>query len=90
MRELKQTKGNAYYKIAKVYADISIKHYVSKTVVFDGYDAGISIKENAHKRKHETTIIQYFTSPVILNWKGNRKNSFQWDNKQHLIKLISG
>lgn len=75
-QKLKQKKGDAYCKIAKVYADISIKNYGLKTVVIDEYDAGISTKENTHKKKHETKIIQYFISPVILNWKGTRKNSF--------------
>lgn len=82
MQKLKQKKGDAYCKIAKAYADISIKNYGLKTVVIDAYDAGISTKENTPKKKHETKILQYFISPVILNWKGTRKNSFHWDNKQ--------
>lgn len=38
-----------YCRIAKVYADFTIKHYELATVVFDGFGAGISIKDNTHK-----------------------------------------
>lgn len=71
IRKLKWKKGDTYWVVAKVYADFIIEHYGLAIVVSDGYDAGPSIKDNTHKRSHNTSIIQY----TFHSWYWTRKKA---------------
>ena len=51
LHKLKWKKGDTYGKIARAYADFTTKHYGTATVVFDGYGAGPSIKDNTQQRR---------------------------------------
>lgn len=79
IRKPKLKKGDTYCKIAKVYADFTIKHYGLATVVFVGYDAGPPIKNDTHKKNQQTCMNVVFISLVMLNSKANGNNSFQWE-----------
>ncbi|KAG1669042.1 Tryptophan 5-hydroxylase 2 [Nymphon striatum] len=86
----KWTRGDTYGKIAKTYADFTSKQYGSATVVFDGYLAGPSIKDNTHQRRGQATIhpIVNFTGETEFEGKKEEFLS-RGSNKQHLISLIS-
>ena len=90
IRKLKWKKRDTYSKIAKLYADFTIKHYGLATVVFDGYDAGPSIKDNTHKRRQKNIHypIVHFTGDTEFEGKQEEFLSLG-SNKQQLIKLIS-
>ena len=51
LHKLKWKKGDTYGKIVRAYADFTTKHYETATVVFDGYSAGPSIKDNTQQRR---------------------------------------
>jgi hypothetical protein len=89
IHKLKWKKGDTYNRIAKQYAEFTVKHYGLATVVFDGYEAGPSIKDNAHKRrqKHIHYPIVHFTGDTEFEGKQEEFLSLG-SNKQKLIKLI--
>jgi hypothetical protein len=55
LHKLKWKRGDAYGEIAKAYADVTVGHYKEVIVVFDGYQAGPSIKDNTHQRWGQIT-----------------------------------
>ena len=44
-------KGDSYGTITESCAEFTVKNYGLETVVFDGYGAGASIKDNTHQRR---------------------------------------
>lgn len=90
IRNQKWKKGDNHCKIAKVYADFTIKHYGLATVVFVGYDAGPPIKNNTHKRNKQNMheLIVHFVSDVEFECQQEEFLSME-SSKQRLIKSIS-
>ena len=82
-------RGETYGTIAKSYADFTIKHYATPTVIFDGYECRPSIKDNVHPRRgYNIHPIVSFTSDTEFNGKKEEFLS-KAINKQQLINLIT-
>ena len=81
--------GTSYGAIAQSYADFTVRHYGSATVVFDGYDGGPSIKDNTHHRRGQNLHpVVKFTAET--EFSGKKDEFLSRDcNKQGLINLIS-
>ena len=89
LHKLKWKKGDPYGKIARAYADFTTKHYGTATVVFDGYGAGPSIKDNTPQRRGQAK--SYATVSFTGETEFDRKiDEFLsvGSNKQQLIALI--
>ena len=89
LHKLKRKKGDTYGKTAGAYADFTTRYYGAASVVFDGYGAGPSIKDNTQQRRGHTN--RYPT----VNFTGETKFDRKRDeflsigsNKQQLITLI--
>jgi hypothetical protein len=82
------SKGVTYDVIAGSYASFVIKRYGLATIVFDGYESGLSIKDMTHIRrvtKMSPTVV--FTPDMLFR---GQKEEFlsNKSNKQSMIKLI--
>ena len=44
--------GSTFKELAKCYVEYVRRHYVSATIVFDGYKSRTSTKSNEHARRH--------------------------------------
>lgn len=56
MHRLKWTEGRPYGSIADDYASFTCQHCGCCTVVFDGYDGGPTMKDNAHQRRSQNRM----------------------------------
>ena len=56
LHRLPWNKGDSYGTITESYAEFTVRNYGLATVVFDGYGAGASIKDNTHERRGKTCI----------------------------------
>ena len=82
--------GDSYGAIAQSYADFSIRHYGSATVVFDGYGGGPSIKDNTHQRRGRQNVHPVVNFTAETEFLGKKYDFLSRDcNKQGLINIIS-
>jgi len=89
LHKLKWKKGDTYGKIARAYADFTTKHYGAATVVFDGYGAGPSIKDNTQQRRGQTNSYPTVNFTGETEFDGKRDEFLSiGSNKQQLITLI--
>jgi 5'-3' exonuclease len=89
LHRLPWNKGDSYGAIAQSYADFTIRHYGSATVVFDGYGGGPSIKDNTHQRRGQN-IHPVVSFTAETEFSGKKDEFLSRDsNKQGLIDLIS-
>jgi len=82
-------KGDSYGTIAESYAEFTVRNYGLATVVFDGYGAGASIKDNTHQKmgKNLHPVIS-FTEET--KFSGKKEAFLSRDiNKAAMITLIS-
>ena len=83
------TKRETYGTISERYADFTINHYGTASVVFDGYSGAPSIKDNTHQRRCQSV------SPVIritanTEFSGKKEEVLsRASNKQSQILMIS-
>jgi 5'-3' exonuclease len=90
LRKLKWMKGDTYGKISKAYADFTIKHYGVATVVFDGYEAGPTIKDNTHRRRKQNIHYPLVNFSSETEFDGKQEEFLSvGSNKQQLISLTS-
>lgn len=82
-------KGTTFGQIAKEYANFTVSHYGKATVIFDGYTAGPTIKDNEDKRRQQKVhlIVPFTPSTVFLSGKMDEFLSRDC-NKQGFISLI--
>ena len=89
LQRLPWNKGDLYGAIAESYAEFTVRNYGLATVVFDGYGAGASIKDNTHQRRGKNL------HPVIsfteeTEFSGKKEDFLSRDkNKAAMITLIS-
>ena len=90
LHKLKWKKGDTYGEIAKAYADFTVRYYKEVTVVFDGYGAGPSIKDNTHHRRGEIRNYPVVNVTKETEFEGKKEEFLsRGTNKHHLISLIS-
>ena len=82
--------GTRYGEIAQSYADFAIRHYgPATTAVFDGYEAGPSIKDNTHQRRGRN-MHPVVSSTAETELSGKKEEFLPRDtNKQRLMRMIS-
>ena len=89
LHRLPWNKGDSYGTIAESYAEFTVRNYGLATVVFDGYGAGASIKDNTHQRRGKNL------HPVIsfteeTEFSGKKEAFLSRDkNKAAVITLIT-
>ena len=89
MHKFKWKKKYTYCKISRAHADLTTRHFGTATVVFDGYGAGPSIKDNTQQRREQAK------SYATVNFTGETEFDGKIDeflsvgrNRQQLITLI--
>eukprot|EP00794_Sanderia_malayensis_P002695 gene2695-3114_t len=91
LRRIPWPKRSTFLAICKVYIDFVTKKYTRAAVVFDGYQAGPSTKDNTHLRRSKGKIGAevHFKEDMVLR---TSKDEFLSNgvNKQHFINLLSG
>ena len=84
LHKLKWNRGDTYGNIAKSYAEYTSKHYGSATVVFDGYEAGPSIKDNTHQRRGQSSLHPVVNFTRDTEFEGKQEEFLsRGSNKQH-------
>ena len=85
---IKWVKGKTYGNLAEHDANFVLKTYAVATVVFDGYKAAPSVKDNTHfycgKTGHATVHVR--TDAVFASKRDNFLENVS--NKDQIIKLI--
>jgi hypothetical protein len=94
LHRLQWNKGDSFEKIASMYADFVCHRFGTSncTVVFDGYLAGLSIKDTTHhrrasKKSSSSSIISFTPASIFAGQKEVLLVINQ--NKQSLYPLLS-
>ena len=80
-------KGISYDEVAMTYATFVSRRYFPPTVVFDGYEAGPSIKDPTHKRRNPVMKPEIQIT-VATKFAGKKDVLGKESNKNQIIGLI--
>ncbi|KAK3085994.1 hypothetical protein FSP39_011885 [Pinctada imbricata] len=90
LHKIPWNRGDTFLSICRMYVDFVVRRYPCPTVVFDGYEAGPSTKDNTHRRRTHgitgTRVIFEESTPFR-----SKKDIFLSNNqnKQDFIKMLS-